>query len=285
MDNRMIFVLVFGFVLLFLVLPARADVIVKDSISLVALGNVYYEKYRCPSLDLISFGLSDENGTIALINETIWLILKDSTHETRVVCVNENDTVYMSPKLSAQINLDADCGIVCNAPRIITKSCSCVCETQCPINMVQSEDCRCFFPILFSPMYSNTTELYSEYIATSRVTYQTANELHLIDSPENCQIVAKDFQGKIIKINPCEGLTDGMISCAFAVDDSFYIGEKYGVTIACGNAFKTFNVTITKPTNSLFFNKLVMYTRVPTQLGGLLIAMAVGAIFLGVLKW
>jgi len=138
--------------------------------------------------------------------------------------------------------------------------------------------------MIFGPLHMETTELYSEYMIITRVASYSSTGLQLIEKPAGCRLYVEDSNGKTIKTNPCASYDAGAISCAFAVDDDFYSDEKYLVNINCGNANKYFNVTITDASNSMVFNRMVMWVTMSRDIGAIIIALIAGFFIIRGLK-
>lgn len=277
MANRLSALLV---MLAVLVSPSFAQVELKDAVTLNPIPSAHYEAYAFPELDLLATGITDANGTLASTNSTRWIIFQSDRYDTVVVEVLGNQSVYMVKTEEHLVEIDAECGIICNDQKVVTKSCSCVCTTSCPPSSIQNEDCRCVFPLLFSPLHMNSTELYSQYIVATRVAEYEVTGVSLIEEASGCSVTASDMGGRLIKTNPCRGGEDGEVICAFAVDDSFIVFETYNVQLKCATTEKNFNVTVTAPSNSKVYNFMRMYVASIDQIAGLFIAIIIGYLFI-----
>jgi len=253
--------------------PVFSIVTIKDSLTYLPLKSVRYEAYIYPHLDLIEFGVSDSNGTIPSENYSRWLIVSAEGYETQLLLVENNQTIYLHPKEECFGEVDVDCGISCKAPRVITENCACLCDSTCPRPTIQTEACECVFPIIFGPLHLPTSELYSEYMMITRVASYSSAGLQLIIKPDGCRIYVEDMQGREIKTTPCNSFDAGAISCAFAIDDNFYADDTYVVNINCGNAKKYFNITITDASNSMLFNRMVMWVSMSKTIGAVILAL------------
>ncbi len=240
-------------------------------------------------------GFSDENGSILLNNEsTSRYLIRKANFETFYGQIANASFVYITHQHESKEVVDSTCGIPCsselspeNGGKSLTDDCTCVCNSICQRNLIQTENCECVFPSLTNPVFIPTPSLYSQFFVESRILTLNDGEFELVDTPSGCEIIvhsAENETGKIIKILPCQGAQDGHLICSFSVDDSFYIDNTYSATIRCGESERGFNFVVSPARQSNILNTLVAMTKQDSNYVGILVLAIVLLILWGFVK-
>jgi hypothetical protein len=282
------------FLLFFLSLPVFSDFVVKDAETFGVLPEAYYEIYSYPDLILKELGFSDENGSVFSNISTDLIFVFVPNYESYFGTIINNTNQYMTYLQQAREIVDSECGIPCNSDtlpeeggRSLTEDCSCVCNSVCPRNTVQDDDCRCVFPVITNPLFIENVSLYSQMFVQSRVLSVTNGDFSLVRKPNGCEIVVYsdvNSTGKILKTMPCVGSLEGKIMCSFSIDDLFYSESSYSARIKCGMAERSFNFNVLPSRQINILNTLVSWTQQKSSFVGYFVLIIAGVLVWRLLK-
>lgn len=281
--------------LFILQLPSFANIIIKDSETFAPLQLVYFEKYSYPNMILEELGYSDINGSIEIDNNTsVRYFIYKPNYESFFGEVTNNTNVYLAYLQQISEVVDVKCGIPCSSDispeeggKSLTENCICVCNSVCPRNTIQTDDCSCQFPIITNPQFNENISLYSQVFIQARILSIVESKLKLVNRPSGCEISiysAVNQSGIIMKTLPCIGSFDGKLTCSFSIDDNFYIANSYSAKIRCGLSERSFNFNIEPSRQSNILNVLVSWTKQSTNFVGYFVLLMTGIILWGLIR-